>query len=113
MINTKVFINKYNMEVRSFKSMEDGVRIFSDDSNKHELFDYMVARIEDAINEKLDFFNLFVYEKDELVHMLFTMDYKPGLKKALEFYESKEEYTKCAKVTRLISLVDVVFRSIK
>ena len=79
-------------------SIED----FETKSKKRLMMKSMIDRITEGVELNLESVNIAEIKNQNLILSLPKSEWKPGLKKAIDFYVEKEEYEKCSKIKDLI-----------
>jgi hypothetical protein len=72
-------------------------------SKKHQVYKSLIEGVSEAIKTKKNKIRLCEVKNSNIYITVEKQDWKDSLDKALEFYESKEEYEECFKIKNLIN----------
>ena len=79
-------------------SLED----FEAKAKKPTMMKSLVLNIADGIEDNLESVNIAEIKNHDLIISVPKDEWKPGLKKAMEYYIEKEQYEICSKIKKLI-----------
>ena len=79
-------------------SLED----FEAKAKKPTMMKSLVSNIAEGIKEELESVNIAEIKNHDLIISVPKDEWKPGLKKAMEYYIEKEQYEICSKIKKLI-----------
>ena len=79
-------------------SLED----FEAKAKKPTMMKSLVLNIADGIEDNLESVNIAEIKDHDLIISVPKDEWKPGLKKAMEYYIEKEQYEICSKIKKLI-----------
>jgi len=79
-------------------SLED----FEAKAKKPTMMRSLVSNIADGIKDNLESVNIAEIKNHDLIISVSKDEWKPGLKKAMEYYIEKEQYEICSKIKKLI-----------
>lgn len=92
-----------------FSSIKDGKEFVSNPENRKTVFLSLIEDIKDALIFDLDYIVVYRYDKENMHHFLYSTTWIKSLTKALEYFESTEEYEICIEVRDLISIIEDYF----
>lgn len=92
-----------------FSSISEGKEFISNSNNKDVIYSSLVEDIKDALIFGLNFITIYRYEKENIHHFLYQSNWINSLNKALEYYESVENYEDCIEIRDLISVLNDCF----
>ena len=72
-------------------------------SKKNQVYKSLIEGVSEAIKTKKNKIRLCEVKNSNIYITVEKQDWKDSLDKALEFYESKEEYEECFKIKNLIN----------
>jgi len=79
-------------------SLED----FETKAKKPLMMKTLVTNIAEGIEDNLESVNIAEIKNHDIILSVSKDEWKPGLKKAMEYYIEKEEYEECSKIKKLI-----------
>jgi len=79
-------------------SLED----FEAKAKKPTMMRSLVSNIADGIKDNLESVNIAEIKNHDLIISVSKDEWKPGLKKAMEYYIENEQYEVCTKIKKLI-----------
>tara|TARA_B100001093_G_C26467474_1_gene859083 strand:+ start:211 stop:483 length:273 start_codon:yes stop_codon:yes gene_type:complete len=80
-------------------SLED----FETKAKKPLMMKTLVTNIAEGIEDNLESVNIAEIKNHDIILSVSKDEWKPGLKKAMEYYIEKEEYEECTKIKNLIN----------
>jgi len=80
-------------------SLED----FEAKAKKPLMMKTLVTNIAEGIEDNLESVNIAEIKNHDIILSVSKDEWKPGLKKAMEYYIEKEEYEECTKIKNLIN----------
>ena len=80
-------------------SLED----FEAKAKKPLMMKTLVTKIADGIEDNLESVNIAEIKHTDIILSVPKDEWKPGLKKALDFYIEREEYEECSKIKKIIN----------
>ena len=83
-------------------SLED----FEAKAKKPTMMKSLVSNIAEGIEDKLESVNIAEIKNHDIIISVSKNEWKPGLKKAMEYYIEKEEYEECSKIKNLINKIN-------
>lgn len=85
-----------------YNQTSDLKELFSSENSKEFIYDMLIDSIERGVERGLDEIEIFNIENYDSILMLKRDQFKYPLEVMLKYYESKEEYIKCADINKLL-----------